>query len=221
MSNTDPADAADEPNPDATESISVYSDYVCPFCYLGRQSLAQYQESREEPLSIDWHPFDLRAGQRGPDGEIDDTVDNGKDEEYYEQARENVRRLQEQYDAEMAQELRTDVDSLPAQIASVHVRETAPDSWLAFDEAVFAALWQDGRDIGDREVLADIAESVDGLDPSVVDEALDDDDLRDRVTDLFTAAQERGVSGVPTFAYDGHAARGAVPPEHLERLIDG
>jgi len=59
MSNTD---AADAPTPDATESITIYSDYVCPFCYLGRQSFARYQETREEPLAIDWHPFDLRAG---------------------------------------------------------------------------------------------------------------------------------------------------------------
>jgi len=87
MSNTDAADAADERNPDATESITVYSDY------LGRTSLARYQETREEPLAIDWHPFDLRAGKRGPDGEIDESADDGKDEAYYEQARENVRRL--------------------------------------------------------------------------------------------------------------------------------
>ena len=221
MSNTDAADGTEEPAPDPTESITIYSDYVCPFCYLGRQSLARYQATREEPLEIDWHPFDLRAGQRGPDGEIDHDADNGKDEEYYEQARENVRRLQEKYDAEMAQELRTDVDSLPAQIVSVHVRETTPELWLAFDGEVFAALWQEGRDIGDREVLVDIAERVDGIDPAVVDEALGDDDLRDRVTDLFAAARERGVTGVPTFAYDGHAARGAVPPEQLERLVEG
>jgi predicted DsbA family dithiol-disulfide isomerase len=218
MSNTD---AANGPGPDTTESITVYSDYVCPFCYLGRQSLARYQETRDEPLAIDWHPFDLRAGKRGPDGEIDHDADDGKDEEYYEQARENVRRLQEKYDAEMAQELRTDVDSLPAQIVSVHVRETAPESWLALDGEIFAALWREGRDIGDREVLVDVVEKVDGLDPALVDEALDDDALRDRVTDLFTAARERGVTGVPTFAYDGHAARGAVPPEQLKRLIEG
>jgi len=217
MSNTD---AADAPTPDATESITIYSDYVCPFCYLGRQSLARYQETREEPLAIDWHPFDLRAGKRGPDGEIDDTADDGKDEEYYEQARENVRRLQEKYDAEMAQELRTDVDSLPAQIVSVHVRETAPESWLAFDEAIFAALWQDGRDIGDREVLADIATDVDGLDPEIVDEALAGRrPPRPRHRPVHRGAGARGVTGVPTFAYDGHAARGAVPPEQLERLV--
>ncbi|QUO47949.1 MULTISPECIES: DsbA family oxidoreductase [Halorubrum] len=214
---SDAASGADEP-----EAITVYSDYVCPFCFLGRRSLANYQETREEPLDIDWHPFDLRAGQRGPDGEIDHDADTGKDEEYYEQARENVRRLQEEYGAdEMQLELATDVDSLPAQVVSVRVRETAPDAWLAFDEGVFDALWLEGRDIGDRDVLADIAADIDGLDAAVVDEALGDDDLRERVTDMFDAARRQGVTGVPTFAYDGHAARGAVPPEQLERLVEG
>ena len=214
---SDGASGADE-----REAITVYSDYVCPFCYLGRRSLASYQETREEPLEVDWHPFDLRAGQRGPDGEIDRDADTGKGEEYYEQARENVRRLAEEYGAdEMELELATDVDSLPAQVVSVRVRETAPDAWLAFDEAVFDALWLAGRDIGDRDVLAGIAAETDGLDATVVDEALGDDDLRERVTDLFDAARRRGVTGVPTFAYEGHAARGAVPPEQLERLVEG
>ncbi|GAB7009904.1 DsbA family oxidoreductase [Halorubrum trueperi] len=222
------ADAADaDADADATvtdeiESITVYSDYVCPFCYLGRRSLARYQETREEPLAVDWHPFDLRAGKRGPDGEIDQKADDGKDDDYYAQARENVRRLRERYDAdEMTLEIATDVDSLPAQIVSVHVKETAPEAWPAFDDAIFAALWEEGRDIGDREVLVEIASGVEGLDGDAVDTALAADDLRDRVTDLFTAAKRRGVTGVPTFAFDGHAARGAVPPEQLKRLVKG
>ncbi|OYR80138.1 disulfide bond formation protein DsbA, partial [Halorubrum distributum] len=68
---------------------------------------------------------------------------------------------------------------------------------------------------------ADITADVDGLDPEVVDEALGDGDLRERVTDMFDAARRQGVTGVPTFAYDAHAARGAVPPEQLERLVEG
>lgn len=206
---------------DAPDAITVYSDYVCPFCYLGRQSLAEYQTTREEPLAVDWHPFDLRAGKRTPDGSIDHEADDGKGDDYYAQARENVRRLQEQYGVEMAQEIATDVDSLPAQVVSVHVRETAPASWPAFDDAVFAALWQDGRDIGDRAVLVDIAGNVEEIDADVVDAALADDDLRERVTDLFEAARQRGVTGVPTFAFDDRAARGAVPPAQLERLVEG
>lgn len=200
--------------------LTVYSDYVCPFCYLGRQSLEQYEAERGEPMAIDWHPFDLRSHKRGPDGEIDHGVDDGKDEDYYEQARQNVRRLQEQYGVEMTLDIASDVDSLPAQLVSFHVKETAPDEWRAFDEAVFEALWVDGRDIGDREVLRELAEDA-GFDPGIVDDALEDDALRERLQEQFETAQRHGVTGVPTFAYDGYAARGAVPPDQLRRLVEG
>jgi predicted DsbA family dithiol-disulfide isomerase len=205
----------------ATETITVYADYVCPFCYLGRKSLEQYQERRDEPLEIDWHPFDLRAGKRGPDGEIDHSVDDGKDEAYYEQARQNVERLQERYDAEMAQAIATGVDSLPAQVASYYVKEHYPyEQWLAFDVAVYDALWTDGKDIGDEDLLVDLAADA-GVDGDEIRSALDDEALREAVDAKFTEAQRQRITGVPTFAYDGHAARGAVPPEQLQRLVEG
>jgi predicted DsbA family dithiol-disulfide isomerase len=203
-----------------SESITVYSDYVCPFCYLGRHSLERYQGERDERLAIDWHPFDLRAGKRGPEGEIDHSVDDGKDEEYFEQARENVRRLQEKYDVEMETEIAEGVDSFDAQVASLYVREEHPEPWLDFDWAVFEALWTEGRDIGDPDVLADLAEDA-GIDPDEIREAIDDDHLRERLRETFEEAHQQGVTGVPTFAYEGYAARGAVPPEHLERLVEG
>ena len=206
---------------DTDERITVYSDYVCPFCYLGRESLRRYQESRDEQLAIDWRPFDLRSGKRNPDGSIDHSVDDGKDEEYYEQAKEGVRRLQEKYDVEMELDIASDIDSLPAQIVSYHVKQGSDyGTWLDFDVAVFEALWQEGRDIGDESVLVDIAESV-GVDPEDVRSALDDDSLHGTVREQFGAAQQQGITGVPTFAYEGYAARGAVPPEHLERLVEG
>lgn len=203
----------------SANEITVVSDYVCPFCYLGRQSLDQYQEEGETELEIDWHPFDLRAGKRTADGEIRDDVDDGKDEQYYEQARQNVRRLQEEYDVDMAMELVDDVDSLNAQIASLYVKEHYSQAeWLEFDEAVFDALWQDERDIGDVDVLADIATDV-GLDGDEIRSAVDDDAMRDRVETLFAEAKRGGISGVPTFIYDGRAASGALPPEQLDRLV--
>ncbi|QLG29359.1 DsbA family oxidoreductase [Halorarum halophilum] len=203
------------------DPITVYSDYVCPFCYLGRESLRRYQETREEPLAIEWRPFDLRAGKRGPDGTIDHDADDGKDDGYYEQAAENVRRLRERYDAEMTQELSTDVDSLPAQVASYYVDQHYPyETWLTFDVAVFEALWQDGRDIGEVDVLVELAEEA-GVEGDEIRSALEDETLREEVRERFTEARQRGVTGVPTFVYDNHAARGAVPPEHLERLVEG
>jgi predicted DsbA family dithiol-disulfide isomerase len=101
-----------------------------------------------------------------------------------------------------------DVDSLDAQVASLYVKHEHPDRWPAFDEAVFEALWKEGRDIGDVDVLSEIAESV-GIDSGEIRDAVADDQLRNSLFEKFAEAQQHGVTGVPTFAYDGHAARGA------------
>ena len=203
------------------DRISVFSDYVCPFCYLGRESLSRYQDTRDEKLEINWQPFDLRSGKRNPDGTIDHSVDDGKDDDYFEQAKQSVRRLQEKYDVDMELDLAIEVDSFSAQIAAYYVREHYPyETWLEFDEAIFEALWTEGRDIGDEDVLADLADEV-GVDTDEVRSAIEDDDLRERIEAEWSTAQRQGITGVPTFAYDGYAARGAVPPEQLERLVEG
>jgi predicted DsbA family dithiol-disulfide isomerase len=203
--------------------ITVYSDYVCPFCYLGRRSLEAYQETRDRDLEIDWQPFDLRSQKRGPDGEIDHAVDDGKDDAYFEQVRENVARLKVKYGADemlALEDLPDDVDSFEAQVASFYVAEEYPERWLDFDESIFDALWLDGLDIGDVDVLVALASEV-GLDGDEIRSAVGNESLRDRLRDQFDDAQAEGVTGVPTFVSDGYSARGAVPPEQLERLVEG
>ena len=146
-----------------SDTVTVYSDYVCPFCYLGKASLEAYVEEREDPLDVEWHQFDLRGYRRGPDGEIREDVDDGKDDEYFEQVRENVRKLEERYDVEMLDldELPDGVDSWDAQKVALHVqREHDGDTFREFNDALFVAFWQEGRDVGDTAVLVDVAESV-------------------------------------------------------------
>lgn len=202
------------------ETLTVYADYVCPFCYLGMASLEQYRDERDESLSVEWHPFDLRHNKRGPNGDIDPTADDGKDEAYFEQARENVRRLQEEYGVEMNLSIARDIDSKNAQQAALYVREEYPESFGEFHERVFDALWQDERDIGSEDVLIDIATEV-GIDAEEIQTAIEDTEREAALEEHFEAAQRAGVTGVPTFVYGNQAARGAVPPEHLQRLIDG
>jgi predicted DsbA family dithiol-disulfide isomerase len=202
------------------DSVLVYADYVCPFCYLGYVSLDRYQESREEPLETDWHPFDLRSRQRTPDGTIDHDVDTGKDESYYEQARQNVERLADQYGVEMAQPLRKDVDSYDAQRVAYRVKEEHPEVFESFHRGVFDALWEDGRDIGDPDVLREVAAEA-GVPETVVEAALADEGTAEAIEAAFDDATQQRITGVPTFVSGDHAARGAVPPEQLERLIEG
>jgi predicted DsbA family dithiol-disulfide isomerase len=204
----------------AGDEIVVYSDYVCPFCYLGRQSLEQYREQRDDPLTTEWHAFDLRGNKRDEDGEIREDVDDGKDEAYFEQVRENVKRLNEKYGADIDLDDTPDTDSWDAQQAALFVREEYPEQFGAFDDALFESFWVDHRDIGDEAVIVDVAESV-GLDGEEVRAAVNDEEWAQRLNSEFQAARQRGVTGVPTFAADGHAARGAVPAEQLRRLIEG
>lgn len=202
------------------DTLAMYADYVCPFCYLGEASLDQYLESTDDPPEIEWRPFDLRGYKRGPDGGISHDVDDGKDDDYFAQVRENVERLKERYGVEMDLDYSLDVDSWNAQKAALFVRENHPERFEAFHEAVFEALWQDGRDIGDPEVLAEIAEGV-GLPGEEIHDAATSEDLDADLEKRFGAAHDSGVTAVPTFAYGDHAARGAVPPEQLKRLVEG
>ncbi|AEH38419.1 DsbA family oxidoreductase [Halopiger xanaduensis] len=202
------------------DAVLVYADYVCPFCFLGYESLDLYRDQRDEPLTVDWHPFDLRAQQRGPDGEIDHDVDNGKDDEYYEQAKQNVERLADRYDVELAQYLKRDVDSYDAQRVARRAADAHPGAFEDFHRGVFDTLWREGRDIGEQDVLEELAAEA-GLPDGFVTETLSDEESADELEAAFADAQQTGITGVPTFISGEHAARGAVPPEQLERLIEG
>ena len=203
---------------DAT--VALYADYVCPFCYLGKQSFERFRAGSGLDLAVDWHPFDLRSHERGPDGDLDTAVDDGKDEAYFDRVREQVQRLRDEFGATdmLGIDDVPDVDSLDAQVASHYVQEAHPGTWADFDAALYAALWEDGRDIGDRDVLATVGESV-GLDGGDVRAAVASEDRRAAVFEAFDAAQARGVTGVPAFVANGQTVRGAVPPNRLADLV--
>lgn len=203
------------------EKLTVFSDYVCPFCYLGKAAMEEYLKEADDPPEVKWHVFDLRGYKRRPDGTIDDSVEDGKDEAYFEQVRENVERLKDEYGVEMDLDHGADVDSWNAQKVALYVEQASDeDTFEAFHERTFEALWQEGRDVGDPDVLADIAGDV-GVPGEAVRDAVADEQLEAELEERFEAAKQRGVSGIPTFAYDGHAARGAIPPHQFERLIEG
>lgn len=202
--------------------VTIYADYVCPFCYLGQVSLDRYRSSREEPIEVQWHPFDLRSRQRGPEGELDESIDDGKDEAYFDQVRRNVDRLRERYNVDVMRSIDEvpDVDSFNAQLVSLHVKRRYPDRWSAFDDRMYDALWVHGLDIGDVSVLVDLAESVD-LPAGEITEVIEDEALRRDLRNTFKDAYASGVRAVPTLVYGDHAVRGAVPPAQLRRLIEG
>jgi predicted DsbA family dithiol-disulfide isomerase len=86
-------------------------------------------------------------------------------------------------------------------------------------EALFRAYFIDGRDIGNREVLADIAASA-GMDRQAIAARLADDEDRAEVQADISSAQRIGVTGVPTYIVSNrYGLVGAQPPEELARAF--
>jgi len=86
-------------------------------------------------------------------------------------------------------------------------------------DALFDAYFVQARDIGDPEVLSDIADSA-GMDAAVVMKLLKSDADREDIRNRDTHSREMGVTSVPTFIVaNQHAVPGAQPPEMWEKVI--
>jgi predicted DsbA family dithiol-disulfide isomerase len=89
----------------------------------------------------------------------------------------------------------------------------------AFHRAVLAAYFAHGRDIGDIEVLQEVATEA-GLDPAALSKALEEGRCADRREAVEQEAHRLGVQAVPTFIFDdGARVVGAQPLEYFRRLF--
>jgi len=84
---------------------------------------------------------------------------------------------------------------------------------------LFRAYFEEGRNIGDHEVLVSIAEDV-GMNAAHARELLETGVNRKEVLEAVESAQRMGISGVPCFLIEGrYVVSGAQPPEVLEDAI--
>ena len=89
-----------------------------------------------------------------------------------------------------------------------------------YNDAVFRAFFQQSRDIGRIDVLADIANEV-GLDPEQFRAALEQGTYRDRVQQLLRTAYERvGVTAVPTMIIGRKRLEGLYPEDVIWQVIE-
>jgi predicted DsbA family dithiol-disulfide isomerase len=165
--------------------IDVWSDYVCPFCYLELPVLRRVAEEYGGRVAIDWHAFELRpepVPTLDPDGEYLHRVWNAS---VYPMARER------------SMELRlppVQPRSRKAFEAAEHARERG--RFDEMNEALFRAFFRDGRDLADPAVLGGVAASV-GLDRDAVLADLEAGRHTAKVLEDERLAADLRVSGVP------------------------
>jgi predicted DsbA family dithiol-disulfide isomerase len=201
--------------------LDIFSDPICPWCYIGKARLEAALEQRpDHPFVVEWHPFQLN-----PDMPAD-----GMDRRAYletkfggaEGAKTAYRPIVETLAKELPDADLGKIKKTPNTLNAHRVIHWAglEAKQTAMVDALFAAYFVEGRDIGDVEVLADVADSV-GLDASVVTRLLNSPEDIDAIQTRDTHARDRGISGVPMFVVaQQHAVSGAQNSDLWLNVID-
>ena len=201
--------------------VDIVSDIVCPWCWFGaRYFLAASEQSPHTPV-LTWRPYML-----------DPTVPRGgvpyktyMKNKFGDGPSDRFRAMREQLELagpDVGITFNFDTISMRPNTLNAHrLMRWAGGQNLANEMAdnLFAAFFKDNLDVGDSDILAEIAEST-GLDGRLVTDLLSTDRDESAVNEEIDFFRRLGVSGVPTFIYEGQfALQGAQPVDmHLEAM---
>lgn len=192
-----------------TTKVDVFVDYVCPFCFLVEDAVKELERDRDVEVTI--RPFELRP----------DPVPTLCPEDDY------LPRVWKASVYPMANRLGVpmtlpSISPQPRTEKAFMVLQLAQEQGLAeaYSEAMFVAFFQDDRDIGEDEVIIDVATSV-GLPRAEVVEALHSEERRaQQRADQDYAVRVVGIDAVPGIVVDGQVLRGVPSAARLKKVVD-
>ncbi|WP_420586963.1 DsbA family oxidoreductase [Ruegeria sp.] len=203
-----------------TVKLDIMSDPICPWCYIGKTHLDKALAAiPDHPFVIEWHPFQLNP----------DMPDQGMDRREYLERKFGgkdgaVRAYAPVVEHAENAGLSIDFEGMKRTPNTLDAHRLI--HWAGIEgkqnevvDALFDAYFAQARDIGDHEVLADIADGV-GMDAAVVLKLLNSDADREDIRTRDTHSRQMGVNSVPTYIVaNQHAVPGAQPPEMWEKVI--
>jgi predicted DsbA family dithiol-disulfide isomerase len=201
--------------------LDIYSDTICPWCFIGKRRLERALAQRSQAdVAIRWRAFQLNPGMPA----------EGMGRQAYLRAKfGQPERAQRIYDA-----IRSAGESEGIRFNFEQVRRT-PNTLLShrllrlaweescqgpMSEALFRAYFLDGLDIGNADVLVDVAESI-GLEKPAIQRFFESQGFAVEVEQEDRSARRLGISGVPCFIFNQrYALSGAQEPEAFFQLFD-
>ncbi|HUE95129.1 MAG TPA: DsbA family oxidoreductase [Longimicrobiaceae bacterium] len=200
-------------------NIEIWSDVVCPWCYIGKRRLERALEEFEQNVEVVWRSFELDpSAPTEPIGKLDEHL-----AEKYGTSVEQARGMMDQMARAGAEEgLALNFDraqrgnTLDAH-RLIHLAATQGVQ-SEMKERLFRAYMTEGKAISDRNELANLAGEV-GLDAEEVRAMLDTDAFVEDVRADELRARHIGVSGVPFFVIDGRF--GVSGAQSAEVLLEG
>jgi len=180
--------------------VEVWSDYLCPFCYLEEPVLERLKTDFGDQIKIKWRAFELRPAP------VPTLEPNGA----------YLRDIWARAVYPMAKDRGMTLRLPPVQPRSRSAHEAAQFAAIAglcgeMNTALFKAFFEDGRDIGQRAVLIEIGTDI-GLKGAELQKALEDHRHQPRVLADEQLALELGISGVPALLFhrEGEPLDGAL-----------
>ncbi len=202
--------------------VDVWSDVVCPFCYIGKKRLEKAALEAGIELEVHWHSFQL-----DPDAPARQEVSNserlalkyGRSIAEVEDMQRNIAAMAKEEGIEFNWEGANSGNTLNAH-RLIHLAQSKGLGSEA-KEAFFYSYMTQGLAIGERETLEDVASRI-GLNPVEVDDLLDSDEYADFVQyDEEIAREQLKVTGVPFFVFDQRIAlAGAQPTEVFVQVMN-
>ena len=210
--------------------IEIWSDVVCPWCYIGKvrfdralSALTTGPDAVSEPIEVVYRAYQLDpTAPIGTSNPVRDTY--AKKFGGYERADhiiENLTATARADEIEFRMDIAKRANTLLAHrvlwwTGATHGGEVQARVKAAFLDAYFTR----GLDVADADVLATLAAEVIGCDTSVVSDVLSSDIGRGEVSEELAMAIGHGITGVPTYVIDGAwAIPGAQDTETFERVI--
>ena len=185
--------------PSAALHVEVIADFICPFCFLGKHRLDDAMQAVQGPSDIRWHPYQINPDMP-PEGM--------PYQEYLSRRFGNPANVQPILDRLVAEGRRDGIDFHFEKIEHVpntlpvhqvmHQAEVEGRDQAALAEDLMTSFLERGENIGDRDVLVEIA-GRHGLASADVRCAIDDTQTRDIVLMREAQARSSGMAGVPGF----------------------
>ena len=203
--------------------IEIFSDVVCPWCYIGKKRLdAVLDTPVGEGVSLRWRPYQLYPNMPR----------DGMDRARYLEARYGADADRARVPERIAREAEEvglafdfahrPIEKMPNTFQAHRLLEFAELNGVQHElaEVLFDYYFCSGRDVGDAEVLAEASRGV-GLDVAAVSEHLAGNEGADGVREQLARAVDVGVSGVPCYLLAGRfALPGAQTPEVMAQFIE-
>jgi predicted DsbA family dithiol-disulfide isomerase len=197
--------------------IEVYSDVICPWCYVGKRRLerALHHLQGEMVTKVVWRPFQLNPGM--PTEGMDRTAyleAKFGSREVYRRLEEQVRTAEEQLGFAF-DKITVTPNTLPAHRLIWYAGARGQQD--AMVETLFRFYFVEGRHIGRRETLVEAAGRA-GLDRNDVETFLTGDGGVDEVKREETVGRRLGVRAVPCFVFNGTSMLSGAQPADVLRI---